>query len=285
MNDFNLNLDDYELQDILDLFNINLPITFTDLKEAKKTVLRVHPDKSNLPSKFFLFYTEALKILVHVYSFSNKSNDQRNILHGDKCENEKLDPNILRFSQLSLSNKAAFSETFNKLFENSYIPSEFESNGYSNEMKQSYKNDNETFEEKKQRLKTSMVIYEEPQNITKYSNVNCDITGEKTDDYTVYVGKQLKLEDLKNTYNETIFPIDESHINNMKVYSNIQEIKFARQQQNTNPHVHSEDILRRNELNDNEASMRRAFKLHNIDQANLKNQNNVLRSLYRIVDK
>ena len=70
MNDFNLNLDDYELQDILNLFSIELPITFEDLKQAKKTVLKLHPDKSQLPSQFFIFYGEALKVLVHLYSLA-----------------------------------------------------------------------------------------------------------------------------------------------------------------------------------------------------------------------
>ena len=287
MNDFNLNLDDYELQDILNLFSIELPITFEDLKQAKKTVLKLHPDKSQLPSQFFIFYGEALKVLVHLYSFSNKSNDQRTHLQRarDSEHNKDLDPNLLRFSQLSVSNKSAFKEAFNKLFENSYIPSEFESMGYSQEMKHSMKNDSETFDEKKQRLKTSMVIYEQPENISDSYINNCEIGGQRVQNYSTYIGKQLKLEDLKHTYSESILPIDESHMDQVKVYSNIQEIKLARQQQNVDPLHDSEYILMQKSKSEDVAAMKRAFKLHTIDQANIQNQNNVLRNLYKIMEK
>ena len=44
-----LDINNYELMDILNLFK--LPIMFDDkhLKQAKKTVLLMHPDKSKLP--------------------------------------------------------------------------------------------------------------------------------------------------------------------------------------------------------------------------------------------
>lgn len=62
-----LDINNYELPDILNLFK--LPVMFDDkhLKQAKVTVLRMHPDKSNLPKEYFLFFTKAYKILYEIY--------------------------------------------------------------------------------------------------------------------------------------------------------------------------------------------------------------------------
>ena len=65
--DLDLDINNYELTDILNLFK--LPVMFDDkhLKQAKVTVLRMHPDKSNLPKEYFLFFTKAYKILYEIY--------------------------------------------------------------------------------------------------------------------------------------------------------------------------------------------------------------------------
>jgi hypothetical protein len=62
-----LDINNYELTDILNLFK--LPVMFDDkhLKQAKVIVLRMHPDKSNLPKEYFLFFTKAYKILYEIY--------------------------------------------------------------------------------------------------------------------------------------------------------------------------------------------------------------------------
>lgn len=62
-----LDINNYELTDILNLFK--LPVMFDDkhLKQAKVIVLRMHPDKSKLPKEYFLFFTKAYKILYEIY--------------------------------------------------------------------------------------------------------------------------------------------------------------------------------------------------------------------------
>ena len=51
MESFDLNLDNYELKDILNLFKIPENFDEEDLKSAKKTVLMTHSDKSKLDVK------------------------------------------------------------------------------------------------------------------------------------------------------------------------------------------------------------------------------------------
>jgi hypothetical protein len=67
MEDIDLDIRNYELTDILNLFK--LPLLFNDkhLKQAKITVLQMHPDKSQLPKEYFLFFTNAYKMLYEIY--------------------------------------------------------------------------------------------------------------------------------------------------------------------------------------------------------------------------
>ena len=52
-----LNIENYELDEIINLFNIPYLFTETDLKKAKRQVLLTHPDKSKLDKKFFILFS------------------------------------------------------------------------------------------------------------------------------------------------------------------------------------------------------------------------------------
>mgnify|MGYP001107086289 FL=1 len=54
--DIDLNIDNYNLDDILKLFQVTHDFDQQDLKEAKKKVLNLHPDKSDLKKEYFLFF-------------------------------------------------------------------------------------------------------------------------------------------------------------------------------------------------------------------------------------
>ena len=64
MDKVDLNIDNYNLNDILELFKLDYNFDSSDLKKAKRVVLMTHPDKSKLPKEYFLFYTKAYKMLV-----------------------------------------------------------------------------------------------------------------------------------------------------------------------------------------------------------------------------
>ena len=66
MDSLDLNIDNYDFDDILNLFEINIDFNENDLKKCKSKVLLMHPDKSNLNKDFFIFYSKAYKILVMI---------------------------------------------------------------------------------------------------------------------------------------------------------------------------------------------------------------------------
>jgi hypothetical protein len=63
MESLDLNIDNYNLPDILSLFNLPTLFNEADLKRAKLAVLKTHPDKCQLPKEYFLFFTKAYRIV------------------------------------------------------------------------------------------------------------------------------------------------------------------------------------------------------------------------------
>ena len=78
LNSLDLDLDHYSLEDIYHLFNISEnKLTEDTLKGAKQIVLKMHPDKSHIDSKYFLFFSKAYKRLFSIYEFQNKSTNKK----------------------------------------------------------------------------------------------------------------------------------------------------------------------------------------------------------------
>ena len=68
-----LNIDNYDLQDLLNLFKLDKNFNEEDLKQAKKIVLKTHPDKSGLNPDYFRFYSAAYKSIYNIWQFKNKN--------------------------------------------------------------------------------------------------------------------------------------------------------------------------------------------------------------------
>ena len=94
MTNIDLNINNYDLDDILNLFNINYDFNEEDLKNSKKKVLMMHPDKCKLDKEYFLFFSNAYKILYSIYNFKNKSKLNNNIKLDENNKIEFLVDNI-----------------------------------------------------------------------------------------------------------------------------------------------------------------------------------------------
>ena len=76
MEDLDLNINNYNLDELLNLFHLDYGFGEPELKKAKRTALKVHPDKSGLPMKYFVFFTKAYKSLSNVFYFRQKRNEK-----------------------------------------------------------------------------------------------------------------------------------------------------------------------------------------------------------------
>ena len=72
MESLDLNIENYELNYILNLFKMPTNFSENDLKDAKKIVLKTHPDKSGLQPDYFRFFSKAYKVLYNIWEFKNK---------------------------------------------------------------------------------------------------------------------------------------------------------------------------------------------------------------------
>ena len=72
MDNLDLDINNYELNDILNLFQIPSDITEEQLKQCKKAVLKTHPDKSGLDKEVFLFFSKHYRS-IYVLEDQNKN--------------------------------------------------------------------------------------------------------------------------------------------------------------------------------------------------------------------
>ena len=61
MEGHNLDINMYSFKEILELFDLDYNMNLEDLKRAKKKLVQIHPDKSNLPNEYFIFLS-----LIHI---------------------------------------------------------------------------------------------------------------------------------------------------------------------------------------------------------------------------
>ena len=112
-----LDIENYSVTDLYRLFSINY-LDENAMKEAKKVVLKTHPDKSKLDPQYFLFFSAAYKRLHGIYEFQNKSTKKTvpaNDAFTDK-ENGKVLNNMLKGNK-ELQDPGNFNKWFNQQFE------------------------------------------------------------------------------------------------------------------------------------------------------------------------
>ena len=123
-NAIDLNLENYDLNDLLALFKLEFDFNEDDLKRVKKTVMQTHPDKSQLDKKYFLFFSSAYKIIFSIYEFRHKSSKKQSTEYTvEKDEEKEL---LLK----SLQKKPNFNKIFNELFEKHRIKDDENETGY-----------------------------------------------------------------------------------------------------------------------------------------------------------
>ena len=259
-----LNIENYDLTDILKLFNLDYDFDKKDLKEAKKIALMMHPDKTGLDKKYFLFFSSAYKAVYEIYCFRHKIKNQTT----EYDKNEYVNTEHEKFTEF-IHDKKHFNKWFNELFDKTVVKDNYSLTGYgdwfnSNDdmdtSKTTMENMNNMFEKKKTELK-SIVVHKDF-NEMSYSGF-CELTNSKPDSYSSDVFSKLQYEDLKKAHTETVVPVNMEDYKNKKKYKSVNELQQDRSIQNKMEYSSMEnqkylDEKKRNEtINDTE----RAYKL------------------------
>jgi hypothetical protein len=136
--DLDLNIDNYNLDEILSLFELTTDFKFEHLKQAFiNYVAPLHPDKSGLPSDYFIFYRKAYGVLINLHKMrtnkahSDKMDSKDYANYAEKYKNEfKEQEEQNRHYAETLMKSENFSDTFNKLFEDNVKKTDEEGGGY-----------------------------------------------------------------------------------------------------------------------------------------------------------
>ena len=91
METLDLNIRNYKLDDLLNLFGLDYNFTEYELKKTKKVVLKTHPDKSGLDREYFLFFMKAYEMICQIYYFRGKRKKTSYDTNYNAIEGENLE--------------------------------------------------------------------------------------------------------------------------------------------------------------------------------------------------
>ena len=270
--DIDLNIDNYDLDDLLNLFKLSHDFTRDDIRNAKKIVMKTHPDKSRMDKKYFLFFSSAYKIIYSIHEFRDRSDKNRSTEYS--IENDEEKEKMIE----SIKKKSDFNKIFNDLFDKHQIKDEDTKTGYGDWLKSDDDIDtrsttmsqmNEKFEQKKEEVK-ALTIRKDVQD-TMCQN-NFELTGDKPESYSAALFSPLQFEDLKKAHVESVIPVTRQDYDERQKFSNIQDMRQHRNTQDTKPLSISQasDYLNQRKGLENKTDTQRAFKLAKQDEASRK---------------
>jgi hypothetical protein len=272
MDDFDLNIDNYNLEDILNLFHLTYEFKPEDMKKAKSMALKTHPDKSRLSKDVFLFFMKAYKMLKAIYEY--------------RCKKEKCAKNNVYSAEVDTENKQLlqkldgksakeFNKWFNDMFDNVKVKSEDVDSGYGDWFKSAEDMDKgkissmsameDEFEKRKQQQK-ALIVHQGIRDIELGGGYN--LTREKPEQYSSEIFSNLPYQDLKRAHTETVVPITREDYLMKPKFDNIES--YVRHREENMPDMvsleQSRTLLNRRASNNAKTNTERAFRLIKRDE-------------------
>jgi hypothetical protein len=275
MSELDLNIDNYTLNDLYNLFNIPLHGTLNEplLKTAKQIVLKMHPDKSQLDSKYFLFFSKAYKRLYSIYEFQNKSEKktERDLKKDFFEDTNKTVLDTMFESKKELKDPKNFNSWFNDKFEKHKLEDDDTNKGYGDWLKSdeglysqndnvTQSNMNEVFEKQKKQIQALSVYNGITDTYASFSGGG-SLLGDQSSNFSGYLSG-LGFTDLRQAHVETIIPITQDDYEQIPKYRSLNEYKTNRDRVDTTPlsKAESERILLQNNKNLDQESAALAYK-------------------------
>ena len=272
--EIDFNLDNYDLTDLLNLFNLNHNFNIDDLKKAKKIVIQTHPDKSGLSKEYFLFYCKAFRIIKNIHDFKNNRNntlDYKKSKVTYLAESQEDLGKKLVVENLLKNDKKYFHDWFNKTFESINIVDEERKTGYGDWFSSYDDCDNvatnlsdmhKKIHEKKEHLST-LVKKENIQEADLSTSSIHELGGTVPQSYSSNIFSKLPYEDLKKAHTETVVPVCQNDYDKILKFNNLEVLRQYRNSQNVKPLSKEEtkNYIDNKINNDNEANIQLAYKL------------------------
>lgn len=239
MDNIDLEIDNYELEDILNLFQLPSDFGYEDLKRAKRIVKETHPDKSKLKPEIFIFFLKAYKVVYYLYEFRNRG-EQTEFNYKEIIEQTKNPENEVTINKLK--NHSNFNKVFNKLFESNKMKNKFTETGYGDWFKSNEDMCNKKVSSQRemndyimQQKAKSRALVRHKEIETLGSSNGYDLTGSRPDTYSSDIFSKLNFEDLKKAHQETLIPITQQDFLEREKYKSVTHLQQTRSSQDTTP--------------------------------------------------
>jgi hypothetical protein len=291
-----LEINNYNLEDILNLFKLPVNFDEQDLKRAKQVVLKTHPDKSGLESKYFLFYSKAYKMLYSLWDFRkkgdvNKNNAETDYENVDKFSEEdkkKILDNLFKSDNTKTKFKTSrdFNSWFNEQFEKNKVYNENEESGYGDWLKTNEGLDEVNpnvsaatmkteFDKKKSSIR-ALVVHKDVSELNSWNSINAsELTREGPGEFSSDLFSRLPFQDLQKAHTETVIPVTDEDYDNIPKFKNVNEYLNHRNKVDITPlsEQQAQQYLNQQNDKDSEKAVRRAYELaKQSEMAKQKNQ-------------
>ena len=275
-----LNIDNYQLDDVLHLFRIPVDFNETDLKRAKQIVLKTHPDKSNLDPEYFRFYSKAYKMLYTIWEFRKRGdidNDNKNTEYSNDIADEEkkvlLDKFFETNSKLKNNKSKDFNRWFNEQFDKNKLYNEGEQKGYENWLRSDEDVDTtsanvtmstmaQEFDKKKSQMR-SLIVREEVMDFSSRGMNGCDLSTDAPGSFNSDMFSSLPYQDLHQAHTESVIPVTDEDYENKQKFNNVNEFVSYRNTQDTKPlsEMQALEYLNNRNKKDDEMATSRAYQL------------------------
>ena len=269
MNEHELDIDNYDLEDLLGLFKLKFNFDEIDLKKARQRCLKTHPDKSGLETKYFIFYNKAFKVISEIFHFrcrKKNTNTEYNVEYNE-AEKKLLDP--------IQKNKEEFNGWFNEMFEKVRIADNEQDGGYEDW----FRKDDSKIDDKRvplsqfnnefyKRKKESGILVKR-NSISEINNsAGSNLTRDRINEYSSDIFSKLKYEDLKKAHTETLIPVTKDDMEMRPKFSDLDSYKRHRSSDKISPLSLNEarNYLSKKAEEEGKVNMCRAFKMYKQDE-------------------
>jgi hypothetical protein len=276
----NLTIQSYSLDEILGLFDLNsYDISIENLKVAKKKVLMLHPDKSKLDAKYFLFYKKAFDIIVQFFDNQNRQNrsiQPKDVAYEPNYNDQDTNTTKQITKNVQEMKSDNFQEKFNELFEANQMGARpnTERNEWFQQEKSSYdvpqeKMSKQAMNDNFQRIKdqnNGLIQYNGVQSLNQDSATSNNFYDD--DDFqdkymTSDPFSKLKFDDLRKVHrDQSVLAVSEQDINNIKTYGSVEEFNRARSEHSYEPleKQHADRLLQEQEKAMQQRMMRKEYQ-------------------------
>jgi len=310
-----LDVSNYSFQDLLNLFDVPENMNELHLREAKRMVYKLHPDKSRLDSKYFIFYTKALKMLVELYKHRKKIDIQLNsvVPTEDQKYNPKLEDFDLDLSEIDTLEYDMKQQTQEKQkidFDNKKFNELWEKNignlngehGYGEWLKTAETFINPQFSnENKVEMETALdAVKQSIKDVIEYKGVSeinsgtmgSFLIGEKDEEFSYSSpeifsrhsggGGGLVFEDVRLAHTETLIPITKNDFHKIPKFETVDEYKRYSDSHIQNIQFKEFDDNNRKLLEERRAMERTYILTKQMEEA--KKLNSIMSSQFRLLN-